>query len=272
LRRYPRRQCPHLFRPGLPNGTNEKKHEALDEDLIDQFGAMADASGGKCRVPNCAGGTGSEVERRAGGRINEGALHGLQQQRGFRIMYPMRRFVALPVLLFFIHSVAAADVTQLWSDLSAKRKALTGYHQEFDRTTSYTVVDHVQSGKQSTVLDGAGARWREETISGAGDWSYIFDGSALFHLESREYTSKKLAHEKEAPEPQPYGQGGVSVDEDRSTVQKCLKEHPHEYPIALTTENEMPRAYQIGVFPTYVIIDADGTSRTQLRATADFRN
>lgn len=51
---------------------------------------------------------------------------------------------------------------------------------------------------------------------------------------------------------------GVSVNEDRTTVQKFLGEHPHPYTVALTTENEMPRPYQIGVFPTYIVIDSDG--------------
>jgi hypothetical protein len=52
---------------------------------------------------------------------------------------------------------------------------------------------------------------------------------------------------------------GISVNEDRAIVEKFLKEHPHSFPVALTTENEMPRAYQIGVFPTYVVINRDGT-------------
>jgi thiol-disulfide isomerase/thioredoxin len=51
---------------------------------------------------------------------------------------------------------------------------------------------------------------------------------------------------------------GISVDEERPVVQTFLSEHPHRYSIALTTENEMPRAYQIGVFPTYIVIDPEG--------------
>jgi thiol-disulfide isomerase/thioredoxin len=51
---------------------------------------------------------------------------------------------------------------------------------------------------------------------------------------------------------------GISVDEERPVVQKFLAEHTHQYVIALTTENEMPRPYQIGVFPTYIVIDPDG--------------
>jgi thiol-disulfide isomerase/thioredoxin len=52
---------------------------------------------------------------------------------------------------------------------------------------------------------------------------------------------------------------GVSVSEEREIVTKFLSEHPHSYPIVLTTENEMPRPYQIGAFPTYIVIDRDGT-------------
>ncbi len=51
---------------------------------------------------------------------------------------------------------------------------------------------------------------------------------------------------------------GISVSEERELVEKFLKEHPHTYPVALTTESEMPRRYQIGVFPTYIVIDKDG--------------
>ncbi|HME10076.1 MAG TPA: TlpA disulfide reductase family protein [Bryobacteraceae bacterium] len=52
---------------------------------------------------------------------------------------------------------------------------------------------------------------------------------------------------------------GISVSEERGVVEKFLKEHPHSYPIALTTENDIPRAYQVSAFPTYMIIAQDGT-------------
>jgi thiol-disulfide isomerase/thioredoxin len=51
---------------------------------------------------------------------------------------------------------------------------------------------------------------------------------------------------------------GISVDEERPIVQKFLDAHPHRYSIALTTENQMPRPYQIGIFPTYIVIDPAG--------------
>jgi thiol-disulfide isomerase/thioredoxin len=51
----------------------------------------------------------------------------------------------------------------------------------------------------------------------------------------------------------------ISVSEDREVVEKFLKEHPVDYSVVLTTENEMPRPYQVSAFPTYIIIDRDGT-------------
>jgi len=52
---------------------------------------------------------------------------------------------------------------------------------------------------------------------------------------------------------------GISVSEERTIVEKFLREHPHSFQIVLTTENEMPRPYQVGVLPTYIIINRDGT-------------
>jgi thiol-disulfide isomerase/thioredoxin len=55
---------------------------------------------------------------------------------------------------------------------------------------------------------------------------------------------------------------GISVNEDREIVEKYLKKHPHSYPVVLSSENQMPRPYQVGVFPTYLIISPDGTLMT----------
>jgi thiol-disulfide isomerase/thioredoxin len=52
---------------------------------------------------------------------------------------------------------------------------------------------------------------------------------------------------------------GISVNEDHQIVEKFLREHPHQFPIVLTSENEMPRPYQVGAFPTYMVIASDGT-------------
>jgi hypothetical protein len=52
---------------------------------------------------------------------------------------------------------------------------------------------------------------------------------------------------------------GISVSEDREIVEKFLKQHPHSFATVLTTENELPRPYQVGAFPTYIAICRDGT-------------
>jgi thiol-disulfide isomerase/thioredoxin len=52
---------------------------------------------------------------------------------------------------------------------------------------------------------------------------------------------------------------GISIDEDRETVEKFLNKHPHTFPVVLSSENTLPRPYQIEVFPTYLIIGPDGT-------------
>jgi len=51
---------------------------------------------------------------------------------------------------------------------------------------------------------------------------------------------------------------GLSVNEDRAIVEKFLKGQPHGFPVVLTSENDLPRPYQIGVFPTYIVIDREG--------------
>jgi thiol-disulfide isomerase/thioredoxin len=51
---------------------------------------------------------------------------------------------------------------------------------------------------------------------------------------------------------------GISVSEDRQIVEKFLKGHQGGYPIVLTTENDLSRPYEIGVFPTYMVIDKNG--------------
>ena len=71
------------------------------------------------------------------------------------------------------------------------------------------------------------------------------DGPALDKLY-RKYGEKDLAIV------------GISVSEERAVVEQFLHEHAHGYPIVLTTENEMPRPYQVGVFPTYLVIDREG--------------
>ncbi len=63
---------------------------------------------------------------------------------------------------------------------------------------------------------------------------------------------------------------GISVNEERAIVENFLKRSPKSYPLALTTENDMPRAYQIGVFPTYIVIDENGNVSTAVEGVKGF--
>jgi thiol-disulfide isomerase/thioredoxin len=63
---------------------------------------------------------------------------------------------------------------------------------------------------------------------------------------------------------------GISVSEDRPIVEKFLKEHPHAFPVLLTTENDLPRPYQIGTFPTYIVIDPDGAVTSAVEGDQGF--
>ena len=51
---------------------------------------------------------------------------------------------------------------------------------------------------------------------------------------------------------------GISVDEERSAVEKFLSEHHHDFPIVLTSENRLPAPFWVHSYPTYVGIDRDG--------------
>jgi thiol-disulfide isomerase/thioredoxin len=63
---------------------------------------------------------------------------------------------------------------------------------------------------------------------------------------------------------------GISMNEDRVVVEKFLKSHPHTFPVILTSENELPRPYQIGIFPTYMVVSPDGTLTTAVQGDQGF--
>jgi thiol-disulfide isomerase/thioredoxin len=83
------------------------------------------------------------------------------------------------------------------------------------------------------------------------------DGPALEKLNKR-YGGKELAII------------GISVDEERGLVENYLKDHPKSYPVVLTSENEIPRPYQIGVFPTYIVIDQNGNVTSAVEGEKGF--
>lgn len=63
---------------------------------------------------------------------------------------------------------------------------------------------------------------------------------------------------------------GVSVDEGRDVVEPYLKQHPPSYPVVLSSENELPRAYRVGVIPTYIVIDKEGSVTAAVEGEKSF--
>jgi len=57
---------------------------------------------------------------------------------------------------------------------------------------------------------------------------------------------------------------GIAFGEDRKVVERFLKEHPAGYPIVLTSENEVPRPFQVSTIPTYIVIDENGLVQTAI--------
>jgi thiol-disulfide isomerase/thioredoxin len=62
----------------------------------------------------------------------------------------------------------------------------------------------------------------------------------------------------------------ISMNEDRYVVEQFLKNHARSFPTVLTTENELPRPYQIGEFPTYMVIAPDGILTTAVEGDQGF--
>ena len=370
----------------------------------------------------------------------------------------MRPLLLLALGGVLLQAAETSDASRFWIDAQTKRANLTSFHQEFDVTHTLKAAGHEQGSKTQIIIDGAGAKWRSERVTGSGNRLSLFDGEELFRWEQGgdEYVLDKK-HDGGAPEPSPYqakdfewpkarvlnhtrcqvgktentcvvldvpvqsylvsgspnnrirmiggterllldtdiglllgahsvlsfdnGRGGyssdenyvlktmsfggpaqealfklpsadmkqvkelsawdakrirkqlagktapnfsardihgnpvslsslkgktvlldfwttwcppcradapsldklyskygtkelaivgVSVSEDRPIVEKFLQEHPHSFPIVLTSENELPLAYQIGVFPTYIVIDSDGTLSTAFEGERGF--
>ena len=127
-----------------------------------------------------------------------------------------------------------SDPARVWSDAQIRRQHLTSFHQEFELTRTVTSSGYEQSSKTRLIIDGAGTRWRSEQVTGSGNRLTLFDG------------------------------------EDRSIVENFLQQRPHEFPVVLSSENNLPRAYQIGIFPTYIVIDSDGTVATAVEGEQGF--
>ena len=139
----------------------------------------------------------------------------------------MRRVFFLVFSIFSLQFVTslqardAASLTQAWNDLRTKREALTSFHQEFEISRTFKTAQHNQASKSSVVVDCAGGRWRERSVSGAGERVTMFDGQDLFEFEDGgdEYERLKHSSKDGLPQPDPYSASHLdfskAVERDR---------------------------------------------------------
>jgi thiol-disulfide isomerase/thioredoxin len=53
----------------------------------------------------------------------------------------------------------------------------------------------------------------------------------------------------------------INVDEDKTTVDDFLKQHPIDYPIAFDPKGECPKVFDVKVMPSSYLIDKNGKIR-----------
>jgi thiol-disulfide isomerase/thioredoxin len=114
-------------------------------------------------------------------------------RRRFKLVI-MGRFLLILALFGTLSSPAQTPAGTRWAELTAKRDKLTSYHQEFEVVRTYAVPGGHRAAQRQLILDAAGTRWRERTVSGSENVVRLYDGQALFSFEegAREYVRGKL--------------------------------------------------------------------------------
>ena len=118
----------------------------------------------------------------------------------------MRVTLVLPALALALTAVAAPPASGIWTELKAKRAALASLHQEFEVSQTFRTPKSTQASKRQVILDMAGPKWREKSVTGSGTHVRIFDGADTLSLEEDggEYTRAKRRPKDEEPTPSPY--------------------------------------------------------------------
>ena len=116
---------------------------------------------------------------------------------------------------------------KLWNDLKAKRESLSSFHQEFESSLTYQNAHGSRTSKRQVILDVAQPSWREQSVSGAGNYQSIFNGSTFFSVDesSAEYVVEKYGPKKQPPQPAVYDLKNASWHDARE-----LKRIPCELP------------------------------------------
>jgi Redoxin len=152
-------------------------------------------------------------------------------QASFWALLLMRLSSFLLLSIFSLRVLPAADVSETWNNLRIKREALTEFHQEFEISRTFKIGEKTPASKSSRTLDSARGRWRERSISGAGDRIKIFDGQETYEFEdgSSEYLRTKRPAKGELPQPGPYSTADLdfskSIERGRGSCGLSNVEH-----------------------------------------------
>jgi hypothetical protein len=98
----------------------------------------------------------------------------------------MRIATAVAVIAIVSDASAQQSASKLLNDLKSKRETLSGLHQEFESTQTFTSTHGTQTSRRQIIIDLSGKDWRERSVSGAGNRVRIFDGNDLFMIEDED--------------------------------------------------------------------------------------
>ncbi len=144
----------------------------------------------------------------------------------------LRFLVCLGVLI--LSSKTRADdrsAGSLWAELARNREQLTSAHQEFEVSRTFKTATSTQASTRRIVLDLAGQKWREKTLSGSGDYIQLFDGDQEYRMEEggNEFERIKRQSKEDTPKPEMYAddaEWGKAVEKER---RPCgLPQFPHD--------------------------------------------
>jgi thiol-disulfide isomerase/thioredoxin len=135
----------------------------------------------------------------------------------------MRYSLMIVALFIALNASGQATASNLWTDLSAKRDALPGLHQEFEITQTYKTSRGDQASRRTILIDMAHHKWRERSASGSSDRIRIFDGQDLFLFEADEDEFVRTKHKPKEDDPQPGPYGSTEMEWSKA---KEVDRHP----------------------------------------------
>jgi thiol-disulfide isomerase/thioredoxin len=119
----------------------------------------------------------------------------------------MRALAFLPTIMMALPAGAQTPAASLWNEAKAKLDRLTGLHQEFDATRVFVTAKAGQvTYQRQTVIDMAHGQWREKTVTGYGNWLWLFDGKSTVRMDEggSEFYRAPRRPDEEDPGPAPY--------------------------------------------------------------------